>query len=311
MAALSTILNLVLCGLGAVLGTGTKGCKQFLKKATSLWLVPDGFEFDGSRTLDEEYAKELQAEGKLIVLKGAKTFTDNSSEDIIETLEDGTEQVATLGLYKFALTFINGLAFHAALHSLNSFGSYNVLFVDRDGNILGTKSDSGTLKGFSLNMLQGMKLSFPSDSVGQKEGIGFQMSNRSELDVNYVYISSASLGTFSPQNLDGINEVVLSFDAVPTDGATSIVVNAKLKQNQQGFTGADDVANFLVKVNGTTVTPTAVAEVDGKYTFTISALSNNDVVTIQLYDTAESRGVIVLDNDLYKSAIATTITIGA
>ena len=101
-------------------------------------------------------------------MKGAKTFTDNSSEDIIETLEDGTKQVATLGLYEFALTFINGLAFFAALHSLNSFGSYNVLFVDRDGNILGTKSDSGSLKGFSLNMLQAMKLSFPSDSVGQK-----------------------------------------------------------------------------------------------------------------------------------------------
>ena len=33
MAALSTIFNLVLCGLGAVLGTGTKGCKQFLKKS--------------------------------------------------------------------------------------------------------------------------------------------------------------------------------------------------------------------------------------------------------------------------------------
>jgi hypothetical protein len=154
MAAQNTIYNLVLCGLSAVLGTGTKGCKQFLKKATALWFVPDGFEFDGAETLDETYIKLLQAQGNLIALKGAKTFTDNSGEDVIETLEDGTKQVATLGMYEFALTFINGLAFHAALHSLNSFGSYNVLFVDRDGNILGTKSASGNLKGFSLNMLQ-------------------------------------------------------------------------------------------------------------------------------------------------------------
>ncbi len=310
MAALSTIFNLVLCGLGAVLGTGTKGCKQFLKKATSLWFVPDGFEFDGSRTLDEEYAKELQAQGKLIVLKGAKTFTDNSSEDIIETLEDGTKQVATLGLYEFALTFINGLAFHAALHSLNSFGSYNVLFVDRDGNILGTKSDSGSLKGFSLNMLQGMKLSFPSDSVGQKEGIGFQMSNRSELDQNYIFIQQTSLGSFYPQNLDGINEVVLSYPSVPTDGATSIVVDAKLKQNQQAFSGADDVSNFLVKNSGATITPSGVVESpDGRYTFTVTAVATNDVITTQLYDVSESRGVISLDNDPYKSNIATTIVI--
>ena len=51
MALLNTIYNLVECGLGAVLGTGTKGCKQFLKKATALWFVPDGFEFDGTQTI--------------------------------------------------------------------------------------------------------------------------------------------------------------------------------------------------------------------------------------------------------------------
>ena len=227
MAILSTIYNLVVCGLGAVLGTGTKGCKQFLKKATSLWFVPDGFEFDGSEVLDETYVQTLQAEGNLIILKGAKTFTDNSSEDVIETLEDGTKQVATLGLYEFALTFINGLAFHAALHSLNSFGSYNVLFVDRDGNVLGTKATSGSLKGFSVGMLQAMKLSFPTDAVGQKEGIGFQLTNRMELDTNYIYIAQSQLGSYYPQNQDGINEVVLTYDSVPADAGTTIVVNAK------------------------------------------------------------------------------------
>lgn len=305
MAALNTIYNLVLCGLGAVLGTGTKGCKQFLKKATSLWFVPDGFEFDGTQTLDETYAQLLQAQGNLIVLKGAKTFTDNSSEDIIETLEDGTKQVATLGLYEFALSFINGLAFHAALHSLNSFGSYNVLFVDRDGNILGTKADSGALKGFSLNMLQGMKLSFPTDSVGQKEGIAFQLSNRSELDTNYVYIQQANLGSFYPQNLDGINEVVLAFASTPADSGTTIVTTAKLKQNQQAFTGAV-AADFLLTLDGATLAKTTAETPDGTYTHTVSALNADEVITAQLYDTSNNRSVITLDTDLYKS---NTITV--
>ena len=309
MAALNTIYNLVVCGLGAVLGTGTRGCKQFLKKATSLWFVPDGFEFDGAETLDETYAQLLQAQGNLIVLKGAKTFTDNSSEDIIETLEDGTKQVATLGLYEFALTFINGLAFHAALTSLNSFGSYNVLFVDRDGNILGTKADSGNLKGFSLNMLQAMKLSFPTDAVGQKEGIAFQLSNRRELDTNYVYISNDQLGSFQPQNLDGINEVVLSYNSVPADTDTTIVVDAKLKQNQQAFTGAT-ISDLLYQVDGATVTPSGVVESpNGTYTATVTALATGEVVTTQLYDTANSRDVIVLDTDLYKSNTITTTVV--
>lgn len=310
MAALNTIYNLVLCGLGAVLGTGSSGCKQFLKKATSLWFVPDGFEFDGTQTLDETYAQLLQAQGNLIVLKGARTFTDNSSDDIIETLEDGTKQVATLGLYEFALTFINGLAFHAALTSLNSFGSYNVLFVDRDGNILGTKAASGALKGFSVGMLQAMKLSFPTDAVGQKEGIGFQLLNRKELDTDYVFIQQTNLGDFQPQNLDGINEVVLTYNTVPGDTDTSLIVDAKLKQNQQVFTGADDVANFLIQVDGATVTPSGVTESpDGTYTFTVSALAADEVVTTQVYDVTNSREAIELDNALYKSAtIEVTVT---
>ena len=308
MAAQSTIYNLVLCGLGAVLGTGTKGCKQFLKKATSLWFVPDGFEFDGTATLDEAYAKQLQAEGNLIVLKGAKTFTDNSSDDIIETLEDGTKQIATLGLYEFALTFINGLAFHAALHSLNSFGSYNVLFVDRDGNILGTKASSGNLKGFSLNMLQAMKLSFPTDSVGQKEGIGFQLSNRQELDTDYIYISSNLLDGFQPQMLDGINEVVLGFAQVPADGDTSLVVSAKLKQNQKAFKGAD-TADFLLTKDGSTLTQTVAESPDGTYTFTVASLASNEVITSKLFDSVLNNSVINMDGDLFKSQEASTIVV--
>ena len=307
MAAQNTIYNLVLCGLSAVLGTGTKGCKQFLKKATSLWFVPDGFEFDGAETFDETYIKLLQAQGNLIVLKGAKTFTDNSSEDIIETLEDGTKQVATLGMYEFALTFINGLAFHAALHSLNSFGSYNVLFVDRDGNVLGTKSSTGNLKGFSLNMLQGMKLSFPSDSVGQKEGIGFQMSTRRELDSDYIYISSDQLNGFQPELVDGINEVVLAYDSVPADAATSIVVKATLKQNQNAFTGAL-TTDFLILKDGVTESQTVVEAPSGTYTFTVAALSTNEAIVTQLYDTVNTRAIIDLDSDLYKSnAEGTTV----
>lgn len=309
MAALNTIYNLVVCGLGAVLGTGTRGCKQFLKKATCLWFTPDGFEFDGARTLDQEYVQELQAEGNLIILKGAKTFTDNSSEDVIETLEDGTKQVATLGLYEFALTFINGLAFHAALTSLNSYGSYNVLLVDRDGNILGTRSNSGALKGFSVGMLQAMKLSFPTDAVGQKEGIGFQLTTRSELDTNYVYIAQTQLGDYFPMNEDGINEVVLAYDSIPADTDTTIVVTAKTKQNNNAFVGAL-TTDFLITKNGVTESQTVVESPNGTYTFTVAALAANDVIVVDLYDSANSNEVINMDNYLYKSeSVSTTVTV--
>lgn len=307
MVAISTILNLVLCGLGAVLGTGTKGCKQFIKKATSIWIVTDGFEFDGAETFDKTYIQLLQAQGSLIIAKGIKTFTDNSSDDIIETLPDGTKQVATLGLYEFATTFINGMAFHAALHSLNSFGSYNVLFVDRDGNVLGTKASSGNLKGFSVGMLQAMKLTFPTDTEGQKEGLGFQLTQRSELDKDYVYIQQLQLGTYYPNKEDGINEVVLTFNAVPTAAGTTIVIDAKNKQNGQAWTGGL-TGDFLVQRDGVTESQTVV-EVSGTYTFTVAALVISEIWTVQLYDTSNSREVILKDVDLYKSAGVSATTV--
>jgi len=299
MALLNTIYNLVECGADSVLGTGTKGCKQTLKKAASIWITPQGFKFDGTQTLDETYVQLLQAQGNLIILKGLTTFTDNSSDDIIETLEDGTKIVTTLGLYEFAVVFIKGLGFHAALHSLNSFGSYDMLFVDRDGNILGTKATDGSLKGFSVGMLQANKLIWPSDSTGQKEGIMFQFTTRAELDTNYVYIQQAQLGTYEPQNQDGINEVVLSA-AVPVDHATTWVVTATTKQNGQAWTGGV-VGDFILYRDGVAESKTVVETPDGTYTFTVTAVNDDEVWGVQLYDIANSRAVILKDTDLYKS----------
>lgn len=308
MATIGNIINLEECGLNDVYGTGTRGCKLFIEKTVSLWVVPDGFTFDSSETLNETYAQVLQAQGNLIVLKGVKAFTDNSADDIFETLPDGTKQIATLGLYEFGATFINGLYFHSALHSLNSFSSFNILFVDRSGNILGTQNSDGELMGFSTNYLQGMRLMFPTDTTGQKEGIGFQLADRSELDTNFAFVSGNQLGTFQPQQLDGINDVVLSLTA-PSDSATSLVVTAKTKQNQKAWTGGV-LANFLVQVDGATITPSGVAESpDGTYTFTVAAVSTGEVVTVQLYDSSNSRAVIESDNVLYKSNTTTATVV--
>jgi hypothetical protein len=307
MAILSSIYNLVSCGTTAVLGTGTKGCTQFLKKATSIWITQKGFKYDGTSALDETYAQLEQAKGNLIILKGVKAFADNSSEDTIETLEDGTEQVATLGLYKFMATFINGLGFHAALHSLNSFGSYDVTFIDRDGNVLGTTASDGSLKGFSVGMLQAGRLSFPTDAVGQKESIAFQFLTRQELDSDYIYIQQAQLGTFQPQNLDGVNEVVLTGN-IPADAATTWVVKATSKQNQNPWVGGV-TTNFQLKRDGVVESQTVVESPAGTYTFTVTAIAAGEVWTASLYDTSNTRAIIKVDTDLYKSNVDSRIAV--
>ena len=301
MATLLSILNLVQCGLAAVLGIGTKGCTPFFKKVTAMWLTPQGFEYDGASILNETYVSLLQAQGNLIVLKGIRTFTDNSADDAIETLEDGTKQISSLGLYEFAVAFINGLYFHAALHSLNSFGNYDATFIDRDGNILGTKAASGNLKGFTIGMLQAMKLDFATDTTSQKEGLSLQLLERSELDTEYVFIQRKQLD-FNPNLIDGVNEIVLTFKIAPANAAINLSVKAVRKQDGGAYTGAD-YQDFLLKVDGVTGNPTAGDDtlVTGTYELTVAALSTNEVLALSLYDNVNARDVVITDSIPYKS----------
>ncbi len=304
MATIADILNVVQCGLGTKLGTGTKGCEAFFKKTASLWITKKGFKYDSTKTLNNAYVEELKASGDLIILKGVKTFEDNSSDDTIETLSDQTSSVASLGLYQFTYGFTKGLGFLSALASLRSFNSYDVAFVDVENNILATSASDGSMKGFSTNMLNPSRLSFTTDSETQKQYVALQLSERDELDTyRRVFIDKGSLESgFYPKTIDGVNDVVLSFAAVPANNATSISVKATLKQDGSAFTGAS-IPDFLITKNGTEITPSNIASnsTAKTYTFTVSALATNDVLDISLYDTVNNRIGIVLDSEVFKS----------
>lgn len=301
MATLSTIQNLVQCGASAVLGTGTRGCRPFFKKVSALWLVPNGFVLDGTQTLDTTYVQLLQAQGNLIILKGVETFADNTPDDVIEELESGTKQHVRDAKYEFAAQFINGFYFHAALNFLNSHGSYDMLFVDVDGNILGSESTTNNLKGFTMGMFQAQKMTWATDSTAQREGVMFQFTKRNELDRNYVFISNAELD-FDPTLLDGINEIILDL-AVPTNLDTQVTIVATRKQDNNPFTGAA-FGDFLVTVAGATANPTGGDDsvTAGTYILTgVTAIATGNVVTAGLYDNVNSRAVINLSTILYKS----------
>ncbi len=95
MATISDILNVVQCASGDALGTGTKGRPMNLKKTASFWFTKKGFKFNSSKTLNNAYIDELKASSDLTIVKGIKTFEDNSSDDTIETLSDQTSSLAS------------------------------------------------------------------------------------------------------------------------------------------------------------------------------------------------------------------------
>lgn len=303
------ILNLVSCGLLGSLGTGTKGCKPFFKKVTAVWLTPQGFVYDSARNFDETYAQELQASGDLIILKGVRTFTDNTGDDTIDELEDGTKQVARLGLYEFAIQFVNGMYFHAALHSLNSFSTYDATFIDREGNVLGTKASDGGLKGFTVGMLQGTKFSWATDAQGEREGIMMQLLERSEFDNDFYFIDNANLQGYNPNRTDGVNELDVSYGVAPAAG-TSITVKVKRKQDGKPFTGLV-FGDFLHTVNGATDNPTAGTDAvtAGTYVLTVTAYLLDDALSTRVYDNAGNNPAVLLAGDLYKSNVASATSL--
>lgn len=308
MATIAQITNLIDCGLSATYGTGSIGCKAFFRNVSSAWLTKKGFKFDKTEVLNEDYVQQLQAEGKLIILKGITAFTDNSEDMVTETYDDGTEQLVRKGKYKFLMEFVNGLYYQQALNSLNSQDAYDVSLVDTDSNILSTLADDGSVKGFSAGMIQVSKYTFGTGSAGSKQGLNVQLSDPDELDDSFSFISGKSLAPYKPKNADGVNEVVLSYNTAPADAATSLVVKAIIKQGGGAFKGAL-VTDFLYTVGGVTEVPTLLVEADGIYTFTVSALSTNGVLTLGLYNSVDNRAAVELDNAVYKSNTLTATVI--
>lgn len=300
MATITEIINLIDCGLSATYGTGSVGCKAFFRNVSSAWLTKKGFKFDGTRVLDEKYIQELQAEGKLIVLNGITAFTDNSEDMVTETYDDGTEQLVRKGKYKFLMEFVNGLYYQAALNSLSSYGIWDLSLVDSSNNILNTISEDGSVKGFSAGMVQVSKYTFATGSAGAKQGLTIQLTDPDELDADFSFISGKSLSPFKPKNISGVNEVVLSYSTTPADGATTLVVDAKIKQGGRAFTGLS-TTDFLLTTNGATTNPTSLSEVNGKYTLTVTAKAINDILNLSLYDNIKNTSAITIDDALFKS----------
>ena len=320
MATIGDILNVVDCnGTTNILGTGTKGNNFSFKRIRSLWLTPKGFKYDSTKDLDLEYIQELQATEKLIILNNAIDVEDESSDDKITTESDNSSSIGDLGLYQFKAIFKKGEYFNSALSYLrNSIGTYDVVEVDIDNNILGTRAADGSLKGFSTNMINPVKVDFVNtEGALSKQGLQVQLANRMERDRNYYFIDHCNLEEgFYPNTIDGVNEVVLSFEGVPSDGDALVSVKAVLKQDGTHVTGI--VQNqFEFIINGSVINSvnglSGVNESNEIYNFNLglgSEVNVNDVLEITLKDSDNNnRPGIVLDQDVFKSNTAKTIVV--
>lgn len=307
MALISAILNLASCGAGDVLGTGTHGCRPFMKKTFSLWLTPVGFEYDGTQEFGQTYIDSLINNGTLIVLRGIAQPENQSGDNSLTDIGGGVEVLEDEGLYKFKYNFVKGMHFNAALRSLVGFNIYDVAFVDSEGTIYGTEATtSGNWKGLTTAQISHNPMAAGDTQTG-RESIVIQYPERDELDTNYVYIKKSA--TYNPKATDGINEVKLAWNSVPADTDTTLSIVATRNQDGAAFTGAD-FNDFSSAIDGTDNVLTAGDDsaTTGTYVLSVTdAIASADVVTARI-GTAAIPGVAVGTRNYKSNELSVTVS---
>jgi hypothetical protein len=135
-----------------ILGTGTKFKDIQIKNFRHIVFLPKGTVIPYTETFDLDYFETLQVEGKAILVKNAKEFTDNSTENTKQTYSGGDIEISQRGKYEWSFKYTDGLGLFKSLRSLSSNGELDILIQDTEGNQLMTEAPSKTgAKGLSTN----------------------------------------------------------------------------------------------------------------------------------------------------------------
>lgn len=310
-ADLQAQLNKLNCGAAGVRGTGTNNCPFNRKRVIAAIFTTQGFEFEEALSLT--YLQELQQRGVAIVLGKVINFTDNTPEDSINTYDTtGIKSVNGKRPYEYLVNFDNGLYFHKALVSLESFGAYDVTYVDEALNILFTSSTTSA-KGFSCGQVAVVPYKGSVGNTPASEGIWWQELYRSEFDQDATWITFAN-HDIRAVNLDGVNDAIVEFSVVPSDGDTTVQFTVKTKADVKDIDlGGLLSANLELMVDGTEKTlsgaPTQNASTK-VYTATFTgAIATGDVVTLRLNDDTYTTGIILKGSRLYKSNTASAVAV--
>lgn len=294
-------INAVDCSGSGVLGTGLAGCRKDRNRITALGLLMKGTKF--TELITKEYMRTLQQEGKLIMLQEVVSFTDQTADDnIITRPGSGFKKLAGKNPYEYAVMFDNGIAFHKALTSLQSYNQYDLVLFDDTNSMFFTVTKTGEPKGFTMGMFNNGKYMGADGAEASSYTVTLQLTERSEIDERQSWISSENLD-FAVSELTGVNQVSFELDPVAV-GATALVASIKLASDNTHPVLGVLVAQTVFTKNGAPLVPSAVAysPITKKYTFTVPATVAADVFTGGLKDI-----VLTENDDLYKSNIDTVV----
>lgn len=299
--ALEDIIGKIKCGADGEYGAGLKGCLRDIENLAALGLLkPNTYISDFTRA----GLRALQTSGKLKMLQDIFDATWANEDLQIETSSNKRfKSQSSDSIYEVSVMFTSGLYFQKVLKSLA--GKWDVLLADEDETSFVVSKDGKTAKGLYANVM--VHAYTPKQgTTTAKTQLTIQFLRPSEFDKYLLPITAESAG-FSILDLDDANQVDLSIVSGAVAASTNLRVKTVLSSDKNTFVGGLAVANFLVKVNGQTVTPSAVTAVpdEDAYDLTIAALAADDKIEIVLYNSTDNERIIKVgtepDDVLYKS----------
>lgn len=300
MAGLGDIMNkLENCG-GDQANTGKLGCLQAFGTPLSAILTKSGFVIPKETTLDIAYLTANVQNGNLIPLMDASSFEDVSAEDAFSTNAAGVERLNLQGLPKYKLMFEEGHEFYREMTKLTSYKSKGAILIDDAGRWLFGVNSDGDYVGLTLGQVTAeMRKTKVQGGDAESKALSMQFTDRYQWDMSYMIVERAELG-FSTSEVPTINGVNIEFTAIPLDGAEEVFVKVTLASDGSPVEGLDaddllitNIGDVITLFNSTEASP-------GYYELDTPALNYGEV-------TAELNDVIISDEVLYRSNVATAI----
>lgn len=308
MAVLATIASKKACG-GNDVKTGTLGCQ--IEFGTPLHAIgmKKGFKIPSNQDFNLAYINEQIQKGIFIPLISASSFEDLSGEDTVSTNSAGVERLNLRGLPKYRLVFEEGHEFYRELSKITSFKGLDFIVGDELGQWRMALNNDGTYGGFDTGQVIA-QLTTTKAQGGDPEakGVTMQFLNRTQWDREYDIFIPENLG-FQPEDIMGVNNIVLSFTAEPADTNTTITFQAVLDADKTTFVTGLQLADFRAFKGVNPLVITQLTEADNVYTATVAALVAADELKLETYSASASSRTVLSNGILYCSPTLEAIVI--
>lgn len=309
------LINAIDCNKEDI-GLGIVACEQFLNELQTPILIRKGWRMlrTDFEALDASGFVELVQTGDWQPVVGSKNFTADIPDPTTEEYSGGVISVIRNGKPRFQFDYDKGIAFHKALYSKNSFGTYNVGIADSNGSLLlALTADGNYVTGLTAGMVNTRSFMPKSGDTSSNTMFEFQLTNEEQYNRRMALYTTDQSGVDFNEDILPITSVVITGTAEAGD---PIRVSVRAWSNEgYGIEGLlstnlrliNTATNAVVAI--TTLVPTATP---GDYDLTpATATTSGQTYKVLTHDNDTNTNVALIEpNQLYKG-VSNVITVAA